>query len=151
MNRFHKISGLFIPALIFLAGACADKSQGPSKENAPAVEIITEVKASMSGEEIYKGKCLACHQAKGQGVAGSFPPLASSDFLKDKEKVIEQVIKGNSGEMVVNGVKYKGVMPPQALSDEEISRVLGYINTSWGNKLESISPEKVKEVREKLR
>ncbi len=31
------------------------------------------------GKKLYKAHCLACHQAKGQGIPGAFPPLAGSD------------------------------------------------------------------------
>ena len=31
------------------------------------------------GFEIYKAKCVACHQLSGEGVASAFPPLKNSD------------------------------------------------------------------------
>lgn len=88
-----------------------------------------------AGEAIYTSKCIACHQADGNGLPGAFPPLASSDYLLsgDNARIILQAINGSSGEIVVNGVSYNGVMPPQGLTNKEARDVVNYILNSWGN------------------
>lgn len=86
----------------------------------------------------------------GKGLSGAFPPLAKSDYLKRPSKdLIAVILKGQSGEIKVNGVVYNGMMPAQDyLSDEEIADVLNYINNSWGNKnLKPILPSQVKLLR----
>ena len=103
----------------------------------------------MSGEEVYLKTCVACHQANGGGISNSFPPLAKSDYLADKERAILQVIKGKSGEMVVNGSTYNGTMPPQQLNDEEIAAVLTYVYSSFGNTGGAVTAAEVKAVRDK--
>ena len=51
------------------------------------------------------------------------------------------------GEIVVNGVVYKGMMAAQGLDDEEIADVMNYILNSWGNSTqEQITEEKVRSV-----
>ncbi|OUR72268.1 hypothetical protein A9Q78_07300 [Methylophaga sp. 41_12_T18] len=46
--------------------------------------------AYKQGKKIYKSQCAACHQKKGQGIPGVFPPLAGSDYLlADKERAIK--------------------------------------------------------------
>ena len=78
------------------------------------------------------------------GVPNTFPPLAKSDYLNaDVNKVIDGLIHGNQGEMVVNGVTYNGVMPPQALSDEEMADVLTYVYNSWENNPQEVTTEMV--------
>ena len=102
------------------------------------------------GKAIYNKTCVACHQANGQGIPNAFPPLAKSDYLKRAPKdLISVILKGQSGEIKVNGVVYNGMMPAQDyLSDEEIADVLNYINNSWGNKnLKPILPSQVKLLR----
>src|SRR5690606_34459177 len=37
-----------------------------------------------AGKQAYEANCAACHQPDGKGLAGAFPPLAASDWLKGK-------------------------------------------------------------------
>ena len=90
-----------------------------------------------------------CHQANGEGVPGTFPPLAKSDYIADRAKTIRQVLKGSSGAILVNGTTYNSTMPPQSLSDEEIAQVLTYVYTAWGNSGIRITTEEVKAVKSK--
>ena len=137
-------------AIIMLYACGGDKpSTETTNPKTETKETVTEGN-NMSGETIYKKTCIACHQANGQGLANTFPPIAKSDFLSNKEAVIEQIIKGKSGEMVVNGLKYNSVMPPQNLSDEEISAVLGYVYSSWGNTGLTVTKDEVAAIRAKI-
>jgi nitrite reductase (NO-forming) len=115
---------------------------GEPKIAAMGKEIFIE-----KGKRIYAQACFACHQAEGQGLPGVFPPLAKSDFLMaDKDRAIRGIIKGQSGEMVVNGQKYNGVMPPVMLTDEQIAHVLTFVRNSWGNSGDVVTVEEVKRV-----
>lgn len=102
------------------------------------------------GKEVYTAFCQNCHMADGKGQAGVFPPLAKSDYLKKPVKaLIDLILKGQSGEIIVNGVKYNGQMPSQNyLTDEQIADVLNYMKNSWGNQSAiSITPRLVKKMR----
>ncbi len=131
-------------AVSFLA-ACG----GPTSQNGQAGAPASTAVAKPTGEDIYKKTCIACHQPNGKGVPGSFPPLAKSDYLANKDQVIKQVLKGSSGDIVVNGVTYNGVMPPQALNDDEIASVLTYVYSNFGNSGGTITPDEVKLERAK--
>lgn len=67
-----------------------------SKEQTPNVvqnesEVEKPASLSVNGEEGYKNKCFACHQANGEGIANTFPPLANSDYLMaDRERAIKK-------------------------------------------------------------
>jgi nitrite reductase (NO-forming) len=99
------------------------------------------------GKRIYAQTCFACHQAEGQGISGVFPPLAKSDYLMaDKARAIRGVINGQSGEIIVNGQKYNGVMPPVLLSDEQIAHVLTFVRNAWGNTGDIVTVEEVQKV-----
>ncbi len=115
---------------------------GDPKISGISKEIIME-----KGKRVYAQTCFACHQAEGQGLPPVFPPLAKSDYLMaDRDRAIRGVIKGQSGEMVVNGQKYNGVMPPVLLSDEQIAQVVTYVMNSWGNSGDIITVEHVKKI-----
>ena len=106
--------------------------------------------AAPTGAEIYKTTCVACHQADGEGMANTYPPLAKSDYLGDKNTVIKQLLKGSSGEITVNGKKYNNTMPPQKLSDEDMAAVLTYVYSNFGNSGPAVTADEVKAVRAAL-
>lgn len=102
------------------------------------------------GKEVYTTFCMNCHMADGKGMENAYPPVAKSDYLKRPAKdLINNVLKGESGELKVNGVLYNAIMPAQDyLTDGQIADVLNYVNNSWGNKnLKAITPEQVKKMR----
>ena len=93
------------------------------------------------GEEIYTDFCLQCHMANGNGVPGSFPPLANSDYLNDIDQSIHAIKFGLKGPITVNGKSYNSNMINQGLDDEEIADVMNYILRSWGNESSTIVTE----------
>ena len=102
------------------------------------------------GKAIYNKTCVACHQANGQGIPNAFPPLAKSDYLNaDVNRAIRAVIHGLNGPITVNGKKYNSAMTSQNLTDQEISDVLTYVYSSWGNNKTKVTPEMVKTQRAK--
>ena len=103
------------------------------------------------GEAIYANVCVQCHMAKGEGVANVFPPLANSDWLKNKvTESIRSIKYGLQGEIIVNGKKYNGVMTPLGLSDEEVADVMNYTSNTWGNTSKTIiTAKQVSEVKKK--
>ncbi len=131
---------------LFMLASCGG---GGSKEAPASTENTTAAAAPADGEAIYKRTCIACHQPNGMGIANTFPPLAKSDFIADREKTIGQVIKGKTGELVVNGAKYNNTMPPQPLNDAEIAAVLTYVYSNFGNSGAPVTVDEVKAVRAK--
>ncbi len=100
------------------------------------------------GKVIYDKVCIACHQAAGQGIPGAFPPLAKSDYLnKDVNRAIRDVVKGLTGPITVNGKKFNGAMPAQALSDQQLADAFTYVYSSWGNSKKVVTPAMVKAQR----
>lgn len=92
--------------------------------------------AGADGEAIYQTRCASCHQATGAGVAGTFPPLASSPWVKgDGETTARIVLFGVQGPMRVGAATYQGQMPRFAdtLKDDELAAVVSYVRASWGN------------------
>ena len=115
-------------------------------EAAPAAQVADDD----IGKATFGRICAACHQPQGQGIPGTFPPLAKSDYLATTAKatLIGHVLHGLQGPVAVNGTTYTGQMPPMAfLSDDEIAGALTFARASWGNQLDKVSPQEVAGVR----
>ena len=83
------------------------------------------------GASLYMDHCSACHQAKGRGMQGIFPPLAGNGAViaGDPGNVLQAILKGIP---MQNGYV---AMPSFAsqLDDQQVADVANYVRTSWGN------------------
>ena len=110
------------------------------------------VKSIERGKGIYVENCITCHMGAGEGVPGTFPPLAKADYLiKTPEKAIHAVKFGLKGKIQVNGIDFNNVMPNPNLGNDEIADVMNYIQNSWGNSSDKkmVTEKMVEEVKEK--
>jgi nitrite reductase (NO-forming) len=57
------------------------------------------------------------------------------------------VLHGRTGEMVVNGEHYNGVMPPQELNDEDVAAVINYVSVALNEGKPVVTPAQVAEMR----
>ena len=57
------------------------------------------------------------------------------------------MLNGRSGEMVVNGEHYNGVMPPQDLSDEDIAAVINFVSVELNKGKAVLTPTQVRDMR----
>lgn len=127
-----------------------NKPQAPKADRTADVDVTDKAQMMALGEEVYGEVCVACHMANGQGMAGTFPPLAGAgSYYGTPENHAKIIVHGLSGEIVVNGVTYNGAMPPQGamLNDIEIAAVATYERNSWGNNDGDVTPEHVASVR----
>lgn len=157
----EKLRSLFIVPIIGLSiGACSQQAdQGASAAAGDTAVHTAEGAAAGAGELMVKGKsvylanCAACHLPTGVGLAGTFPPLAGSDFLQgNRREVLAAALFGLQGPITVNGVEYNGVMPSFGhLRDEELAAAITFVFGSWGNNLAAVSAEEVAALREELR
>lgn len=127
-----KLSVSYIVALVstVIIFAKANSHQNNAYTNQDALE------ASIArGAEVYTDYCIQCHLGKGEGVAGTFPPLSGSDWLSPERytEAIKVVKYGQQGEIEVNGVVYNGAMANLELYDDEVADVMNYIMNNWGN------------------
>jgi mono/diheme cytochrome c family protein len=99
--------------------------------------------------KLYNTYCAACHQNDGKGDGNRFPPLGRTDWVTgDKIKLLNTVLKGLNGEIIVNDKPYNGLMPAHNfLKDEEVANILTYIRQNFGNTASAVSVEEVKEYR----
>ncbi len=138
----------FFGVIIFLLINCSgEQKSNPGYENQS--EALT--KELVAGQEIYKKYCLSCHQASGKGVSGMYPPLlANPDLKSGSDSLIQTVLRGKAGRLVVNGNDYVGIMAPQNyLSDEQVANVLNFVRNGMNKFNVQIKPEEVAAVRAK--
>jgi mono/diheme cytochrome c family protein len=112
----------------------------------------TAVPSESTGAQLYRTSCSSCHQANGQGIPGTFPPLAGDPVVTadDPTGHIEVVLYGKKGG-TINGVRYQAHMPSwkDQLSDQEVASVINHERTSWGNHSPTVTAEQVAAVRKK--
>ena len=101
------------------------------------VEVDPTIVAEVDAEAVYTTHCMGCHQASGAGVPGAFPPVAGHIgglYAADPAYLVQVVIYGLQGEIIVDGTTYVGMMPGLPhLSDADIAAVLNYSITAWSD------------------
>jgi cytochrome c6 len=99
---------------------------------------IPALASAATPQSQFLDNCSACHQATGKGVKGAFPALAGSAFVQGDPKIVmTTVLNGRAG------------MPSfkDDLSDADLSAILTYVRSSWGNKASAIKPADVAAAR----
>ncbi|MGR4065988.1 MAG: c-type cytochrome [Vulcanimicrobiaceae bacterium] len=126
------------------SGAAAAAAGAASSMKSVAGNTMAAAGASASdGGKVYTTNCSSCHQAQGQGVPGTFPPLAGNPVVTGDPKNLIHIVKfGLTGKVSVAGHDYNGQMPAWGkgtLSDADVAAVVTYIRSSWGNKAGAVS------------
>jgi mono/diheme cytochrome c family protein len=104
---------------------------------------------------VFTATCSACHQATGLGQAGTFPPLAGSEWVlaPGGNRIAHIVLYGLSGPINVKGQDFNNTMLAwrETYTDEQIADVLTYIRSEWGNNAAPVDPQVVKAARAEAR
>ena len=99
-----------------------------------------EEKRFAAGREVYNQVCVACHQADGLGKEKIAPALVQSKYVTGSAPLALRILlSGKEGAV--------GLMPPPALSDEQIAAVLTYLRREWGHAASPVTAAEVKEIR----
>ena len=91
------------------------------------------VDAAARGDAVYAANCASCHGPAAAGIAGAFPPLAGhvaeiAALPGGRAYLIDSLLYGLMGRIVVAGVPYNGIMPGWThLSDADLAAVLDHI------------------------
>ena len=94
--------------------------------------------AARDGAKLCAANCSACHQKAGEGIPGAFPRLAGNTFVQGPKAVVASTI-----------LKGRGGMPSFSddLSDAQISAILTFVRSSWGNQAPPITVADVASAR----
>ena len=104
----------------------------------------------IGGKVIYEQNCANCHQKDGKGLQNLYPPLAGSDFLQNKTRVIQTIKNGLTGEIKVNGKIYNQPMPANShLQNLDIAEVVTYIYYEWAKEQKITTVEEVEKALKK--
>jgi cytochrome c oxidase cbb3-type subunit 2 len=102
--------------------------------------------AEVDGKAIYTQNCQSCHQASGEGLPGAFPPLKGSSIVMgdNLELYIDIIMHGYDAR-----AEY-GVMPAvgtnMSFTEKEVTALINYERSSWGNNGKKLAQEEVKKV-----
>ena len=92
--------------------------------------------ASKAGARVYLDNCAACHRPDGIGYEGVFPALAGNPIVlaNDPKSLIAIVLAGSQTPRTTR-TPAQFSMPSFAwrLSDRDVTDVVNFIRTSWGN------------------
>lgn len=128
-----------------------DPTLGDRRTMATLTGKAKDAASPANGGELYAANCVACHQANGAGLPGAFPPLAGSEWVAGKEKlVVNIVLHGITGKLSVKGNQYNGAMPSfkSKFDDREIAAVLTFVRSNFGNTSGPVSAALVQAERE---
>ena len=151
------IMRVFVIVLLLIASV--SNAQTKKIVTKPATKVSAassagSLKASITrGQAVYTKYCLTCHQVDGSGVPNMNPPLIKTKWtLGSKTVLIQQVLKGSSGKVEIDGDTFSNTMPPlKTLTDQQIADVLTYVRNSFGNKASAVGIGEVKAVRAKTK
>lgn len=123
---------LFILALVVILDACRNQTY-------------------QSGERLYKSTCANCHMDNGEGLGALIPPLAGSEYLAAHRNKLPCIVRyGLEDSIQIKGKMYGEKMAGMpGLSEIQITNVLNYINSTWGNNNAAYSYEDVTALLEK--
>ena len=157
MKKLTYVLALSIAGVALLMTSCGGGGEQKSQQSQTTVQKeeaaqpaagANEMAAQLArGEQIYKTKCIACHQANGQGLANAFPSLVGSEFLLNNTKLaVSQVLNGSDHVAADRKVKYPAPMPPQADNKEDAVAVINYVLKNFGNNGGPITMDDVKDI-----
>lgn len=128
----------------------AQKKDESAAASASAEKVWSKEDLMRHGQEIYEKICIACHQAGGKGLPGTFPALAGSKIVNgpflDKNG---RLIKGGHLDRVMNGKPGTAMQAfKNTLSDTDIAAIVTYERNSFGNSMgDMVQPSQVKALR----
>ena len=103
-------------------------SEQKKKSDATIVDVnkqFTAEELKAEGEKVYAGNCVACHQANGKGIPGTFAALDGSKIATGP--------KADHINIVMNGKTGTAMAAFKHLSDVQIAAVVTYERNAWGN------------------
>jgi nitrite reductase (NO-forming) len=158
MKNLTYLLAILIPGIFFMITSCSSGSEqrtkkpetAVQKEGSPPATTVNpnEMASEMArGEQIYKEKCIICHQANGQGLPNAFPSLTGSKFLlENKVLAVAQVLNGSANVQANRTVKYPAPMPPQVTTKEDAVDVINYVLNNFGNNGGHVTMDDVRDV-----
>ena len=127
------------PAIGFLYG----------KNEMPSATVATpkdQTEKLPDGKVLYAKNCMSCHQENGEGLKGAFPSLVNSPIVQgdDLELYVNIIMLGYDSRPEFAVMSAVGM--DNNLTPEEVTAIINYEKTSWGNKSKVVTVEEVKKI-----
>ena len=87
------------------------------------------------GRGVYLSKCAICHGNDGMGDKVTYPPLAGSEWLKEKPdaEIVKIILQGLTGPITVNGKEWNSTMlPPGVTNSRDLANLLTFLRRQFG-------------------
>lgn len=143
LNSTSKMSDADLRAMAVYLKDTAPGKPEPTSSPPPQAQMA-------NGEKLYKGACIACHEADGSGAPRIYPPLPGNANLQSADPSSAIRITLDGAETITTArAPNTGSMPPYAkkMSDQEIADVSTYIRNAWGNSAPAVTAEQVAKAR----
>ena len=105
-----------------------------------------DYKPRNQGKSLYNKHCQSCHMENGQGLGALMPPVANSDFVRDRSQELACLIRnGISGEITVNGMVYKSEMSGnKQLTEVEVNNLIYFLLVDFNQQEIAYSLKEIK-------
>lgn len=122
----------------------------------PAVDMERLKKARAAavmekGRGVYLSKCAICHGNDGMGDKVTYPPLAGSEWLKEKPdaEIVKIILQGLTGPITVNGKEWNSTMLPPGVTDSrDLANLLTFLRRQFGGlEKAAYTPEQIDAIR----
>ena len=120
-------------------------------DSSTASKLTVSERSKHPGAQTFIARCSSCHGVDGRGQAPWIPPLAGATSMLVNEASAINITLNGSDRIVAGGKPDAYRMPPfrKQLSDKEMTDVLNFVRSSWGNTGEKVKQESVTELRER--
>lgn len=105
-------------------------------DHSTVAALAVDAQHKPAGAKIYMAKCGFCHGADGRGQNEWIAPLAgTASSLSEHNASSINVVLNGSPRVVANNIPDSYRMPPfrAQLSDQEVSELLTFVRSAWGN------------------
>ena len=137
--------------------------QHPLPEGAAAPDFLYKIKKAMEelktgqapaevdGQALYVANCQACHQPDGEGLPGAFPPLKGSKIVEgdDLQLYVDIIMNGYDARPEYGPMAPIGTV--MEWTEKEVTAIINYERSSWGNSAEQVSEEEVKKIMDYIK
>lgn len=122
----------------------------------PAVDMERLKKAQAAavmekGRSVYLSKCAICHGNDGLGDKVTYPPLAGSEWLKEKPdaEIVKIITQGLTGPITVAGKQWDSTMlPPGVTNPRDLANLMTFLRRHFGGmERKAYTPEEMEELR----